>query len=732
MSRTRCRSALRLVAFSLCILATRFAQARITKITIISRTVAIDGKTFGKAGAYEKIKGIATGEIDPSDRRNTIITDIQFAPKNSHGMVEYRTNFTLVKPVDMSKSSGVLFYNIVNRGNHGGTAEFDVGGDPGDGFLYKMGEAVLWSGWQGDIPLTTDGSDREGIEVPAAHNPDGSAITGPVWARWTTTRGNTATLPGASGRMPASLDTSLAKLISATSETPEGVKAGVKSIASSDWAFADCRTVPFPGTPDPTRICLKDGFDTGLLYELDYTAKDPLVLGVGMAAMRDLVSFFRYAAEDDARTANPLFGFVPHVICEGNSQSGRFAKNFLDLGFNEDEQGKIVWDGLNARIAGMMGGFNIRFAQPGDIAEMYDPGAEGPLWWDDYVDKVRGRPAWGILHRCKTTNTCPKITETYGGPEFWYSRGSVGITGTDGKGDLPLPENVRRYYHPGTPHGGGRGGFALNPAPTGPVAGGPRGAGGPGGGGPGGGAAPGPGAPNGSASAPVPEGGGPQSGPLATNPNPERETDRALYVALVDWVVKNTPPPPSVYPHLGNGTLVPDNSEAIGWPKIPNTPTPDGVVNPVLDYDYGPSFHYNDESGVITHVPPPIKRVIPTLVPKVDIDGNEMGGVASLLQRVPLGTYTGWNPIPTGALKGRERSLAGGYIPFAKTKADRLANGDSRLSIEERYPNPAVYYAAAVKAASELVQARFLLPEDALRLLNQMYTELETSKLLQH
>ncbi len=657
-------------------------SARVTKITITSRGVVFNGQTFGTAGQFEKIKGIANGEIDPNDRRNALITDIQFAPKNARGRVEYRTNFTIVKPVDMSKSSGVLLYNIVNRGGHGGPAEFHVGGDPGDGFLYKLGEAVLWSGWQGDIPLFTDGSDREGIDVPIAHGADGSAVTSPVWDRITGASGNTQSLPGYVGRAPASLETSRASLNSEVSESPAGVKSGVVKIAPSDWAFADCRTTPFPGKPDPSRICLKNGFDPALLYEVVYTAKDPYILGVGMAAMRDVASFFRYAQKDDSGTANPLFGAVPHVIAMGNSQSGRFAKTFLNLGFNEDENGKIVWDGLNARIAGMLGGFNVRFAKPGDMAEMYDPSADGPLWWDDYADQVRDRPSWGLLHRCRITDTCPKITETYGGPEFWYSRGSVGIAGTTGKEDLPLPDNVRRYYHPGTPHGGGRGAFAL--------------------------------------------------GTASANPNPEKETDRALYVALVDWVVKGVAPPPSVYPRVVDGTLVADTSAAIGWPNIPNAPKPDGVVNPVLDYDYGPDFRYNDESGVIRNVPPAIRHVIPTLVPKVDADGNEMGGLASLLQRVPLGTYTSWNPIPDGPLKGREKSLAAGYIPFARTKAERLASGDSRLSIEERYPNAAAYYAAAVKQANQLVQQRYLLPEDAVRLLNQMVTDIEASKLFAH
>ena len=356
----------------------------------------------------------------------------------------------------------------------------------------------------------------------------GSAVTGRVWARFVSVAGgvNTMPLPGAAGRMPATLDTASATLVSVASETPAGVKSGVVAIAGSDWAFADCRTVPFPGTPDPTRICLKSEFDPELLYELVYTAKDPYVLGVGMAAMRDVVSFFRYAPADAAGTANPIAGAIPHVVAMGNSQSGRFAKAFLNLGFNQDERGRIVWDGLNARIAGMLGSFNTRFAQPGDIAELYDLGAEGPLWWGDYVDRARGRPAWGLLHRCTATKTCPKITETYGGPELWYSRGSVGIAGTAGTEDLPLPDNVRRYYHPGTTHGGGPGGFTVGAPST-------------------------------------------AAGVMANNPNPQRETDRALFVALVDWVVKGTLPPPSAYPRVDDGTLVPNTSAAMGWPAIP-------------------------------------------------------------------------------------------------------------------------------------------------------------------
>jgi hypothetical protein len=254
--------------------------------------------------------------------------------------------------------------------------------------------------------------------------------------------------------------------------------------------------------------------------------------------------------------------------------------------------------------------------------------------------------------------------ETYGGPEAWYSRGTVGIAGTKGTEDLPLPSIVRRYYHAGTTHGGGGGGFNLGTASTNPDS-------------------------------------------FAGNPNPQREINRALYVAMVEWVTKEIAPPASRYPRVSDGTLVAATSAAMGWPTIPNSPKPDNVMNSVLDYDMGPQFRYNDGSGVITNVPPPVKQVIPTLAPKVDADGNEIAGIKSLLMRVPLGTYTAWNPIASGPLKGREASLSAGYVPFAKTKAERQASGDSRLSIEERYSSLWLYYLYAVNQANIMVQERF-------------------------
>ncbi|PWU12767.1 MAG: hypothetical protein C5B51_00100 [Terriglobia bacterium] len=659
------------------------------------------GKTFGATGAYEMIKGTATGEIDPADRRNALITDIQFAPRNANGKVAYTTTFTLLKPVDLAKANGILVYDVTNRGNQRFASRFTrfvlAAGpgdpelsDPGDGSLYKTGYMILTSGWQGDLPIDPAGG-REGVNVPVARNPDGSAITGRVVVRFAagaqvtgmvTFSGNpnTLSLPGA-GRTPASLDTKQATLISKASETQSGVGGGVVSIPAADWAFADCRSTPFPGKPDPARLCLKDGFDPARLYELVYTAKDPLVLGVGIAALRDVVSFFRREAKDADGAANPIAGRVTHVIGFGISQPARLMRDFINLGFNEDESGRNVWDGAFLDASGAAGQFNIRFAQPGNIAGLYDPIAEGPSWWEDYTDKVRGRPAWGLLHRCRETKTCPQIMEVTGGADFYFVKGSLGIAGATGKDDIPLPPNVRRYYMASTNHSGGLDNFNVEQPPV-------------------------PGC------------------MLAANPLPWFETERALFAAMNGWLTKGTLPPPSVYPRVSDGTLVPATASAVGWPKIPGAPTPDGVMNSALDYDFGPHFRYNDHSGVIDNVPPPVKQVLPTLAAKVDADGNEIAGVHVLLLQLPLGTYTGWNPVASGVLKGQECQLQAGTIPFSRTKAERLAKGDPRPSLEERYGSLLNYYRLAVDAANKMVAERLLLPEDADRQIRQLLQDM--------
>jgi hypothetical protein len=645
------------------------AEAKVTKITIEKQeSPAYSGKSFGDVGTYETLTGHAYGEIDPKDPHNKIITDIDLAPRNSRGMVEYIATFTLQKPVDLSKANGVLIYAVSNRGGSLTTNAFSVEGDSGNDFFMKRGYMILHSGWQGDI---REHPGAQTIRVPIARNPDGSSVTGAVLERFSDMPAGTHTQSLFMGRPAANLDTAQATLTMRAAESGP-----VIPIASSDWAFSDSTHSPFPGEPDATKISVRGGFDPAYLYEVVYTAKDPLVLGIGLAATRDIVSFFHHETTDSDNTANPIAGRVTHVIAHGMSQSGNFIRTFIHLGFNEDESGRMVWDGANPGVAARQLAINFRFACVGGIATMYDPGSEGTLWWGDYTDTARGQQTpSSLLDRSRASKTSPKIFETFGSSEFWDLRMSPDLVGTKADRDIPLPSNVRRYYFPGTTHGSGSGIFSENANPSGLQ--------------------------------------------LPNNPNSEAYTMRALFLELTDWVTKDIPPPASVYPRLADGQLVPPDHSAMGFPSIPGEPLPDGHINPFFDYDFGPQLNYPELSGVITIEPPKIKNILPQLVPRVDADGNEIGGIPSVYLQAPLGTYLGWNISAHGFFKGQREALGGGFIPFAKTRDERLANGDPRPSLEERYHDHAGFVAAVKKATQRLLDEHFLLPEDAERLVRQ-------------
>jgi hypothetical protein len=628
---------------------------------------AYDGKSFGGVGQYEILTGRAFGELDPKDPHNTIITDLEFAPRNPRGKVQYVATFIVVKPIDLAKSNGVLFYGVPNRGNRNLGSPYGVAGETGAEFLLKRGYIILNSGWQGDI---TPRSGIETITLPVARNSDGSTITGKISTRFFNTPSGTSTLPLPAAHEAADLDTARATLTKGASD-----RSAMIPVSSREWSFGDCTKTSFPGAPDTTKACLKGGFDPNSLYELTYLAKDPLVLGIGYAATRDIVSFFRNQAKDSSDNANPLAGRISRVIAQGVSQSGNFVKSFIHLGFNQDEADRIVWDGANAHIAGRQLALNIRFVTPGDTRET---GSESTLWWGDYTDTIRGQQKKSsMLDRCRATKTCPKIFDTFGATEFWSLRMSPNLVGTGADRDIPLPPEVRRYYFPGTRHGGGKGGFETDAPPLA------------------------------------------SSCELPDNPNPQADTMRALFVALTDWVIKDTAPPASVYPRLDEGQLVSPDSRKMGFPSIPHAPLPDHLIVQFFDNDYGPEFHAADLSGVQSIQPPVVNRVLPLLVPKTDSDGNEIGGIPSPLHQAPLGSYLGWNVTGSGLFKGHSCQNAGGFLPFARTKAERLASGDPRLSLEERYRDHTAYVDAVKAAGNHLSQGRFLLPDDAARLIRQ-------------
>jgi hypothetical protein len=547
------------------------------------------------------------------------------------------------------------------------------------------------------------------LKLPVARNVDGSPVAGQVFGRIVNRSG-----PGSQPLIvqtnpvpykPASLDTRRARLVSRVAESTRGEVIGETEIPSADWAWARCdATHPFPGEPDPTQVCLKNGFEAAKLYQVVYTSAEPYALGVGFAAWGDVGLFFKTARADDTGTPNPVAGAVTHSIGRGVSQSGNFLRGWLHLGFNRDEAGRQVHDGLWPIIAGRRIALNFRWAQPDGVLELYQAGSEGPQWWLPHADPVRGTPAVGLLDRCSATRSCPKIIEHFGSAEVWALKLTPEWIGTDAKQDLPLPPNVRRYYIASTNHGGGAGGFDTS--------------------------VPGAALP---ASGPNCPGTNYGTGVLPANPVPHTETVNALRMHFRNWVMKGIEPPPSRWPRLADGTLAPAHKAALGFPTLPQlrptVPELDFIM-PVLDYDWGAGFHAADGSGVAGRAPPPIRQVLPMYAPKVDADGNELGGVPVVLLDAPLGTYLGWNITAGGARpfhQGQICNYVGGMVPFARTAAERQASGDPRRSLEERYGSHAGYVEAVRRATERAMAAGFLLREDADRLLR----EAAASKVLQ-
>jgi len=716
------------------------AQARVTQIVIDDAQPLATGT--GQTIAYKQISGRAFGELNPNDPLNAIIQDIDLG-KDPDGKVRYVASWVLTLPVDAANISGMMWHDVPNRGS---PLTINVA-------ERNFGDVGLASAWQGDnsainaangtaVRPTELVGGRHFVRVPVAKNGDGSSVTGLVFGRIVNRSGlgaqplivQTNPVP----YLPASQDTTKATLVSRDHETMEGVVTGEVAIPPTSWKFCGGGTfaAPLPLTALPVQICLDGGFDPTKLYQVVYTAKDPYVLGVGFAAWRDVGSFFKYATQDDAGTPNPVAGRIKWSIGRGVSQSGNFLRGWLHLGFNQDEARRQVHDGMWPIIAGRRIALNFRWAQPDGVLELYQAGSEGPQWWVRHEDRVRHLPKRGILDRCRETRTCPKVIEHFGSAEVWALKLTPEWVGTDAKEDIRLPKNVRRYYIGSSTHGGGAGGFNTS-LPTNP-----------------------PGQagflPAVGASCP---GNNYGTGLFPANPMPHTETQNAIRVHFRDWVMNGTEPPPSLWPRLkpdavadddddddGHGhhgkdgdddhdghhkhhqrpDLVDANKTAMGFPTIPGVrataPEP-GFINPVLDYDWGPQFDPSDASGVPTNVPPPIKQVIRMLVPRVDADGNEIGGVPVVLGLAPLGTYLGWNitdgrnPASAGGFRPFHKDqlcdYVGGMIPFAKTKAERLANGDPRLSLEERYKDHAGYVNAVRAAAAKAVASGFLLQADA-------------------
>lgn len=644
--------------------------------------------SFGSVGAYEKLTGTIAGEVDPKDPKNAVIQDLALAPVNANGMVEYSADFVMLKPKDMAKASGVLRYDAPNRGNI--LTMPNPAATPSDAVYFERGYVMLYSAWQGDVPKST--AARLTVSVPVAKNADGSSITGPYRAELVPAAASAQmTLPGGvfNGTMipyePASLDNTLPgySLTRRRNETDPRI-----AIPPADWKFAACNTTdnPFPGTASPSTVCLKGGFDPQYLYELVYVAKDPKVMGVGLAALRDTVSFFRAKAADSAGTPNPLAGRITHTLGQGTSQSGNAMKTFLHLGFNQALDGGKVFDGMYAHVAARQTNINTRFAVPGGGGGLRTDhtafGQTAPRGLAaDYVDDLSGRSG-GVMKRCTATATCPKFFLGLSGTEFWQLQGSPVLTDAFGFRDLVQPDNARIYYYASTQHGGAGGTASIGYAPARNVY------------------------------------------PAGTVVH-FNDTFRALFVALEDWVVRDVAPPASQVPKIADGTLV--RPEALVFPtmagltwNVAGTPT----AIPTFSYlarfngfpllDFGPQYVPQDESGIASTLPPAyLGRDYAILVPQVDATtGLTKAGIRSIEARAPLGTSIEFNYVATPGIVDLS-NLTGSFIPFHQTEAARLAAGDTRPSLESLYGTQAGYVAAVTAAANELVAQRLLLQRDA-------------------
>ena len=648
-------------------LATSTADAKVVRIEVQYRMDLAGGIWYGLAGPYEKIVGTIYYAVDPDNPANGIITDIAFAPRNAEGLVEFHSNFFLIKPKDVTRGNGTVLYEVSNRGGKGMLGYFNNASgsrDPltaahmGDGFLLENGFSLLWLGWQFDVP------DREGTMrlVTAIANDVADPIEGlvrsevivreRVFDQSLADRSHTP-YEVADPNDPANMMT-----------VRDGVDQPRRVVPRSEWRFA--RLEDGQVVPDRERVYLEGGFEPHKIYDVVYRAQDPPLVGLGPAAVRDAVALLKYGAAEELSIPA---GAIDRALAWGSSQSGRFLRTFLYYGFNETEDHLKAFDGVMSHIAGGgRGSFNHRFAQPSRDGHPY----LNKLYPTDifpFTDVAQTDPETGmregLLDRVEPT-FMPKIFYTNSSYEYWGRAASLIHTSIDGTQDAPLMDNVRIYSFAGGQHGPG--GFP------------PR------------------------------QGSGQQLG----NPNDYSWFLRSLVLAMNRWTTDESLPPLSNYPRIDDGDLVLPGQ--LDFPQLPGVAMP-ATPHKAYRVDYGPEFA---TKGIVSVQPPEVASAFPIMVPQVDTDGNETGGLMMPEVEVPLATYTGWNNFRPGS--GPEdvlSSMQGSYIPFPRTTADRQRNGDPRPAIEERYSSREQYVGLVSEAALHLVDDGYLLAEDLVPILDR-------------
>jgi len=639
------------------------AQARVLRVEVLSR-VQIAADSASSRPAYEKIKARVYFAVRPSDPHNSVVVDLDKAPSNAGHEVEFFADLFLMRPV--AKSNGALLLEIPNRGGmgllsiaDGGKADPADASDLGDSWLLRQGFTFASLGWQWDV-AETPGSLR--LYAPVAHEKDGTHITGLLRDDFTPIEPS-GDLPlghimgprlGGTEYPVAAPDDQ--RNVLTVRDSPRGPR---QVIPHSQWSFA--HIIDGKLTPSNRFLHLDTGFEKGRIYELVYVVQDPVVAGLGFAAVRDFVAWLKHSPDAIAP--------VHVAYAAGISQCGRFLRDFLYQGFNADESDRMALDGILAHVGGAgHGSFNYRFAQPSRDAQPMSS-IDWPTDIFPFTDLPETEPdnpsngKAGLLDAAAAKHVLPRIFFSHTSYEYWGRAASLMHTTADGSADMPLSGNVRIYFYAGLQH------FSVPFPPQ--------------------------------------KGTGDRDAQQLPSPLPIRWFWRAMIANMDAWVQHNTEPPQSRYPHIADGTLVP--LARVNFPKIPGLTLP-ATAAQGLDPDFGPNWR----NGILSVQPPAVTAIYPTLVPQVDADGNDMGGISLPEIAAPLATYTGWN-LRSAAIGAADQRTAflGSFIPFHRTATEAAAAHDPRKAFEGRYSSYEVYRARFQKALDELVHARYLLAEDA-------------------
>lgn len=635
--------------------------AHVVRFEVVRHEPVLGGQPFGLAGSYERLVGKIHFAVDPSNPANGIITDISRAPKNEQGEVEFSADFYLLKPRQMERSNGAVLLEVGNRGGKSMVSFFSQGmgsRDPhteahfGDGLLLREGYTLLWVGWQFDPPRHPE---LMRVYPPVATD-QGMPIKGLVRSDFVVREREYHHSLADRNHIPYLVSNPDAiENVMTVRDSATGPR---QTIPRSQWKFA--RWEGSKPLENAGYVYLEGGFEPGKIYEVVYVSQDPPLVGLGLAAIRDSISFLKYGSPNVLSIPR---GAINRAHSFGISQSGRFLRTFLYDGFNEDEQQRKVFDGVLAHVAGGgRGSFNHRFAQPSRDGHPYlnffHPTDIFPFTDVEQKDPETGITDGLLSHHLKE-EFWPKIFYTNSSYEYWGRAASLIHTSVDGKSDAQVLENVRIYMFAGGQHGPA----SFPPSKT--------------------------------------------SGQQVSNPMDYRWAMRALLKAMDGWVAKGILPPKSRYPRVDQRTLV--KPEKLNFPKIP------GVnfstrLHKAYRSDYGPKFR---AEGIVEQEPPNIGNAFPILVSAVDRDGNETAGIRLPELVVPLATYTGWNLFDSSFGPSHElSSMQGSYLPFALTQKEQQSGKDPRPSIEERYQSREQYLGKVSEAALNLAKEGYLLDGD--------------------